>query len=286
MKLVRLGPPGQERPAVLVDETTALDLSGHIEDFGPSFFAEGRLPQLQMLLDGGDLPQLRVGPDTRYGSCIAGPGHIVGIGLNYADHAAESGQPVPDEPVVFSKAPSSLSGPNDPVLIPPDSQKTDWEVELGVVIGAKARYLPDQAAADAVIAGFCVVNDVSERHLQLERGGQWVKGKSYETFCPTGPWLCTPDEIDDAQDLAMFLDVNGVRMQTGSTKAMVFGVRHLIWYLSHCMVLEPGDLIATGTPPGVALGMSPSPYLKEGDVMELGIEGLGNQRQVCARAQV
>ena len=216
---------------------------------------------------------------TRIGAPIARPGHIIAIGLNYADHAREAGMDLPTEPIIFNKAPSSYSGPDDDVLIPRGSTKTDWEVELGIVIGRSAEYLPDEAAAMAHVAGYCICNDVSERDFQLNHGPTWVKGKSARTFCPTGPWLVTPDEVPDPQSLAMSLTVNGEVRQSGSTATMIFGVAHLVHYISQFMVLEAGDLIATGTPPGVGMGMKPPVFLKAGDVMELEIEGLGRQRQ-------
>ncbi len=224
-------------------------------------------------------------PGVRLGAPIPRPGKVICIGLNYRDHAAEAGLPVPAEPVVFLKAANTVVGPFDEVMIPRGSQKTDWEVELGVVIARTARYLPSQEAAAACIAGYCVSNDVSERAFQMERGGQWTKGKSCDTFNPLGPWLVTSDEVADPQQLSMRLDVNGERRQTGSTRTMVFGVLHIVHYLSQFMTLEPGDLISTGTPPGVAMGMKPQPrYLRTGDVMELEISGLGVQRQRCIDA--
>jgi 2-keto-4-pentenoate hydratase/2-oxohepta-3-ene-1,7-dioic acid hydratase in catechol pathway len=220
----------------------------------------------------------------RVGAPIARPGNILAIGLNYADHAAEAGMDVPSEPVLFTKAPSSYCGPNDTVLIPRTSVKTDWEVELGVVIGKEASYIADEAAAMDHVAGYCIVNDVSERDFQINRGPTWIKGKSAKTFCPTGPWLVSRDDIADPQALAMKLSVNGDSRQDGSTSTMIFGVAHLVWYLSQFLVLEAGDLIATGTPPGVGMGMKPPQYLAPGDVMELEIDGLGKQRQEVAQA--
>jgi 2,4-didehydro-3-deoxy-L-rhamnonate hydrolase len=215
----------------------------------------------------------------RFGCPVAGVGKFVAIGLNYADHAAESGVPIPKEPVVFMKATSCIQGPNDPIMLPRASVKTDWEVELGVVIGERARYVPKKDAL-SFVAGYCVINDVSEREYQLERGPQWDKGKGCDTFGPIGPWLVTPDEIENVHRLGMWLDVNGKRMQTGNTRTMIFDVAKLVSYVSHFMTLLPGDVITTGTPPGVGLGMKPPTYLKKGDVVELGIEGLGEQRQV------
>jgi len=217
---------------------------------------------------------------VRVGACVAGVGKFICIGLNYSDHAAESGMQVPPEPIIFMKATSAICGPDDPVLIPRGSEKTDWEVELGVVIGTRAKYV-SEADAVAHIAGYCVVNDVSERHFQTERSGQWTKGKSADHFGPIGPWLVTRDEVADPQSLGMWLTVNGEARQNGSTETMVFGAAHLVSYLSHFMSLQPGDIISTGTPPGVGMGMKPPTYLKAGDIVELGIDGLGRQRQIC-----
>jgi 2-keto-4-pentenoate hydratase/2-oxohepta-3-ene-1,7-dioic acid hydratase in catechol pathway len=285
MKLLRVGPVGEERPAVMTDDGRALDVSAQARDYGETFFADGGIDRLRSLMaDGADgLPEIDLRRE-RIGACIARPSQALCIGLNYADHAAESGLDVPAEPVVFNKAPNTVVGPNDDVLIPPDSVKTDWEVELGVVIGRRARYLADAEAAAGCVAGYCISNDVSEREYQNERGGQWVKGKSCETFNPCGPWLVTPDEVGDVQHLAMKLRLNGETVQDGSTSTMVFSVAHVVWYLSQFMVLEPGDLINTGTPPGVGMGMSPARYLADGDVMELEIERLGSQRQRCRDA--
>jgi 2-keto-4-pentenoate hydratase/2-oxohepta-3-ene-1,7-dioic acid hydratase in catechol pathway len=284
MKLLRIGPAGAERPAVLTDEGSFHDASAvATDDFGPHFLAQGGIERLADALSAGELPTLDAS-GQRIGAPITRPSKVICIGLNYADHAAESGMALPEEPVVFFKAPNTVVGPKDDVLLPIGGEKTDWEVELGVVIGSQARYLEDEAAAMSAIAGYCVSNDVSERAFQLERGGQWVKGKSCETFNPLGPWLVTPDEVGDLDSLGMWLDVNGERVQDGTTKNMVFDVPHLVWYLSQFMVLEPGDLINTGTPAGVGLGFDPPRYLQEGDVMELSIEGLGKQRQTCRRA--
>jgi 2-keto-4-pentenoate hydratase/2-oxohepta-3-ene-1,7-dioic acid hydratase in catechol pathway len=283
MKLMRLGDPGKEKPAVLVDGKT-LDVSSHVKEFDGAFFGGGGVERLKGIVERGGLPVLDP-TGRRIGAPVARPWKLIGIGLNYADHAKESGMPIPPEPVVFMKASNAVVGPYDTVLIPRGSQKTDWEVELGVVIGRTARYIESKEKALTYVAGYCVSNDVSERHFQLERGGQWDKGKSAETFNPLGPTLVTADELPDPQGLGMWLDVNGKRMQTGNTKTMVFGVAHLVWYLSQFMVLEPGDVITTGTPPGVGLGQKPSPiYLKAGDVMELSIDGLGKQRQVLKQA--
>jgi 2-keto-4-pentenoate hydratase/2-oxohepta-3-ene-1,7-dioic acid hydratase in catechol pathway len=277
---MRLGEPGREKPVVLVEDDTYVDVSDVVADFDERFFASGGAAQLADVVAQrrGDGAVARLAGE-RVGAPIARPHQIVCIGLNYSDHAAETGQSVPAEPIVFNKAPNTLVGPDDDVVIPRGSTKPDWEVELGVVIGRRCRYLADEEEAAESIAGYVVVNDVSERAFQLERGGQWVKGKSAETFNPCGPWLVTPDEIDEVQDLGMWLDVNGMRRQTGSTKTMLFGVAHLVHYLSQFMVLEPGDLINTGTPPGVGMGFQPPVWLQAGDVVQLGIEGLGRQQQ-------
>ena len=286
MRLVRFGPPGAERPGLLIPDsegTAAYDVSEIAGDYSPTFWQTGG----PALLEGAasavpvvDLGGVRLGPP------IARPPKIVCIGLNYHDHAAESGMKPPAEPIVFMKAPNTVVGPNDDVVIPPNSQQTDWEVELGVVIGRVARYLPDPAAAREAIGGYVLSNDISEREYQLERGGQWDKGKSCETFNPLGPWLVTPDEIGDPQTLGLRLDVNGTRMQNGTTADMIFGVDHLVWYLSQFMVLEPGDLINTGTPAGVGLGRRPRAYLRPGDTMTLDGDGLGQQHHVCVPAEI
>jgi len=275
MKFLRYGPRGNERPGLLDAEGTIRDLSGLIGDLGGEVLGNlGRFADLDI----STLPVVE--GDPRIGACVAGTRKFMGIGLNYADHAAESGMAVPEEPVLFMKATSAISGPDDPIIIPRGSEKTDWEVELGVVIGKRAKYVSEEAALDHV-AGYCVINDLSERAFQIERGGQWVKGKSCDNFGPTGPWLVTPDEAGDPQDLGLWLCVNGEKVQDGSTRTMVFGVAHLISYLSRFMTLEPGDIISTGTPPGVGLGMTSPRYLKPGDRVELGVDGLGIQRQVC-----
>jgi 2-keto-4-pentenoate hydratase/2-oxohepta-3-ene-1,7-dioic acid hydratase in catechol pathway len=283
MRLLRVGPAGAERPAVLIDGTVR-DASGEITDYDGAFFAGGGLDRLRSIVatSADSLPA--VGPGERIGSPVRRPGKVVCIGLNYADHAAESGAPLPTEPVVFMKDPSTVVGPNDDVFIPRTSTKTDWEVELGVVIGATARYLDRVEDAAAVIAGYCVSHDVSERHFQLERGGQWDKGKSCETFNPLGPWLVTADEVTDPQQLDLWLKVNGEDRQNGTTSNMVFPVHEIVHYLSQFMVLEPGDVVNTGTPAGVGLGMTPPTYLQAGDVVELGVEGLGAQRQTFVPA--
>jgi 2,4-diketo-3-deoxy-L-fuconate hydrolase len=264
----------------MVAEDAYVDISDLTEDINGAFLEQLDVAALSATIssrisDG----QVNALAGQRLGAPIARPHQVLCIGLNYADHAAESGMELPEEPIVFNKAPNTVTGPNDDVVIPRGSTKTDWEVELGVVIGVRASYVQSPQDAWKHIAGFTVVNDVSEREFQLERGGQWVKGKSCATFNPCGPWLVTPEEVSDVHDLGMWLDVNGRRRQTGSTRTMIFNVPHLIWYLSQFMVLEPGDLINTGTPPGVGLGMTPPTYLKDGDVMELGIDRIGKQHQ-------
>ncbi len=285
MKLARFGPPGRETPVVIDASGAMWDTSTITEDYDGRFFGDGGMSRLREVLKMSGNGLLRVeNSGLRIGAPIARPGKVVCIGLNYSDHAAESGMPVPEEPIVFFKAPNTVVGPNDDVIIPRGAAKTDWEVELGVVIGSECKYLDDPSDAMKHIAGFVVSNDVSERAFQLERGGQWVKGKSCETFNPCGPWLVTPDEVGDVGSLPMWLDVNGQRRQTGTTATMVFDVPYLLHYLSQFMVLEPGDLINTGTPPGVGMGASPPAFLKPGDAMELGIQTLGTQRQVCIKA--
>jgi 2,4-didehydro-3-deoxy-L-rhamnonate hydrolase len=283
MRLARIGEPGQESPAVERDGSL-LDVSELVSDYDRTFWETGGLERLAALVEERwqALPSLqgRVGPP------VVQPSKVVCIGLNYRDHAIESGMALPEEPIVFFKAPNTVVGPNDDVLIPPGSEKTDWEVELAVVIGATCRYLPDEGAAANRIAGYAISNDISERAYQLERGGQWVKGKSCETFNPLGPVLVTADEVPDPQALEVRLAVNGVERQRSSTAQMIFGVHHIVWYLSQFMVLEPGDVINTGTPAGVGLGLKPPTFLKSGDVMELSVEGLGSQRQECRPAQV
>ncbi|MDP1877437.1 MAG: fumarylacetoacetate hydrolase family protein [Actinomycetota bacterium] len=280
MRLMRIGAAGQERPAALVDEGQYVDLSDVVPDLDEAFLGSGGLDRLHEVAAARiEVGQVLSLGDVRIGSPIARPHQILCIGLNYSDHAAETGQAVPDEPILFTKSPNTMAGPDDDVRIPRGSTKTDWEVELGVVIGRRASYLDSVDDARAAIAGYCVVNDVSERAFQMERGGQWSKGKSAETFNPCGPWLVTPDEVPDVLALDMWLDVNGVRRQTGSTSTMVFDPFFLVHYLSQFLVLEPGDLINTGTPPGVGLGLKPPVFLAPGDVMELGITGLGSQRQ-------
>ncbi|MDP4021497.1 fumarylacetoacetate hydrolase family protein [Methylobacterium sp. NEAU 140] len=275
MKLIRHGAIGDEKPGLVDARGGYRDLSGLVRDIaGPALSPES-LARLRML-DPDSLPL--VPPDTRLGPCVGGTRNVVAIGLNYADHAAETGSPIPSEPIIFNKAPSSLCGPNDTVIIPKSSTKTDWEVELAIVIGTRASYVHANEALNFV-AGACICNDVSEREWQTERGGTWTKGKSAPTFGPLGPWLVTLDEIPDLKNLAMSLDVSGERRQTGSTATMIFDVPQIVAYVSHFMMLEPGDVITTGTPPGVGLGMKPPRFLKEGDTMTLRIAGLGEQRQ-------
>lgn len=282
MKVMRVGSVGRERPAVRLDDGRVVDVSAHVADVDGSFLDGGGLDRLaRIVAEADELPE--VDPNVRVGSPVARPGKVVCIGLNFADHAAESGMDLPEEPTVFFKAPNTIVGPHDDVLLPPMSKKGDWEVELAVVIGSTARYLSAPADAPSVIAGYAISNDVSEREFQLERGGQWVKGKSCETFNPLGPWLVTPDELDDVGSLDMSCRVNGEQMQTGTTASMAFDPSHIVWYLSQFMVLEPGDLINTGTPAGVGLGHTPPRFLRPGDVMELGIDGLGVQRQHVRR---
>jgi 2,4-didehydro-3-deoxy-L-rhamnonate hydrolase len=281
MKLVRYGRAGREKPG-LVDATGKLrDLSDHVDDIDAAALSPASVKRLRRLKP-DDLPAVRGTP--RLGPPVGGIGKIVAIGLNYADHAAESGVQPPKEPVVFIKVTTSISGPFDDVIIPKDSQKSDWEVELALVIGSTARHVPEESALDCV-AGYLICNDVSEREYQLERAGQWDKGKGCDTFAPLGPWLVTRDEIPDPQNLDMWLDVNGERMQTGNTRTMIFGVAHIVSYLSRFMTLMPGDIITTGTPPGVGMGKKPQRFLKPGDVMTLGVQGLGEQRQTCVKWQ-
>ena len=280
MKLMRVGEPGRERPAVRMTDGSVIDVSSVVDDYDGGWLAAGGLAALEARLEEGvgGFPTVDTGAE-RIGAPIARPGNILAIGLNYADHAAEAGMDVPTEPVLFTKAPNSFCGPFDTVLIPRTSVKTDWEVELGVVIGKEASYVADEAAALEHVAGYCIVNDVSERAFQLERGGQWVKGKSADTFAPIGPWLVTPDEVPDPQNLGMQLEVNNKRYQDGNTNTMIFGVATLVSYISRYMTLLPGDIVTTGTPPGVGQGQTPPLFLKPGDVMVLRIEGLGEQRQ-------
>ncbi|MFC4174268.1 fumarylacetoacetate hydrolase family protein [Microvirga sp. GCM10011540] len=275
MKLVRFGNPGQEKPGIVDGNGQIRDVSSILPDFSGKSLTSESLARLKQV-DPSSLPSAPAG--QRLGPCVGNVRNFIAIGLNYADHAAETGAAIPAEPIVFNKAPSCIVGPNDDVIIPRGSQKTDWEVELAIVIGDRASYVGANEALDFV-AGYCVCNDVSEREYQLERGGTWTKGKGCPTFGPIGPWLVTKDEIADVQNLSMWLDVNGERMQTGSTKTMIFNVAQIVSYVSHFMILEPGDVITTGTPPGVGMGMKPQRFLKAGDVVTLGIEGLGEQRQ-------
>ena len=275
MKLLRHGPKGAERPGLLHSDGTIRDLTGIVPDIGGAVLSDVGLSALRGI-DADALP--KVAADTRLGPCVSGTGKFICIGLNYADHAAESGMQVPPEPVIFMKATSAICGPNDPIIIPRTSEKTDWEVELAVVIGTACKYVSEADSLNYV-AGYCVTNDVSERAFQTERAGQWTKGKSCDNFGQMGPWLVTRDEVADPQNLKMWLTVNGQTMQNGSTKTMVYGVAHVVSYLSQFMTLQPGDVISTGTPPGVGMGMKPPQYLRAGDVVELGIEGLGQQRQ-------
>lgn len=282
MKLLRYGPAGQEKPGLLDASGAIRDLSTVVPDIAGSTLTPAGLAKLKSL-DPMALPAVPGNP--RLGPCVNRVGKFICIGLNYSDHAAETGATVPPEPIIFMKATSAITGPNDDVIIPKNSQKTDWEVELGVVIGSEARYVSE---ADAMkhVAGYCVINDVSERAFQTERHGQWTKGKSADSFGPIGPWLVTADEVPDPQGLAMFCDVNGKRFQNGSTKTMVYGVRYLVSYLSQFMSLQPGDIISTGTPPGVGMGQKPPVYLKDGDAIHLGIAGLGEQRQTARNYRV
>ena len=276
MKLLRYGDKGAEKPGLLDAGGTIRDLSGVIDDIDATVLAEHRLRELAAL-EPASLPA--VGTNSRLGPPVAKVGKFLCIGLNYSDHAAETNSPIPAEPILFMKATSAITGPDDPVIIPRDSEKTDWEVELGVVIGREVRYIDEAEALDAV-AGYCVINDVSERAFQLERSGQWVKGKSADSFGPMGPYLVTRDEVADPQKLRLWLEVDGKRFQDGSTETMVFGVAHLISYVSRFMSLQPGDVISTGTPPGVGMGQKPQIFLRPGNVIRLGVEGLGEQHQV------
>jgi 2-keto-4-pentenoate hydratase/2-oxohepta-3-ene-1,7-dioic acid hydratase in catechol pathway len=276
MKLVRYGNPGKEKPGLIDAEGKLRDLSAIVKDIGPDQLSDAALAKIAKVKT-DKLPLVRGKP--RMGCPLTGVGKFIAIGLNYADHAAESGLPIPPEPILFMKATTCIQGPNDPVMLPKGSVKSDWEVELGVVIGTKARYVSQKEALNFV-AGYCTINDVSEREFQIERGGTWDKGKGCDTFGPIGPWLVTRDEVPNPQKLDMWLDLNGKRVQTGNTKTMIFSVAKIVSYVSQFMTLMPGDVITTGTPPGVGLGMKPPLYLKKGDVMTLGIQGLGDQSQV------
>ncbi|MFK5981027.1 MAG: fumarylacetoacetate hydrolase family protein [Rhizobiaceae bacterium] len=276
MKLLRFGDVGQEKPGILDDNGTIRDLSAHVDDWTGDNLSDASLAKIAAI-DLSGLPE--VDGSVRLGACVANIGKFMCIGLNYSDHAAETGAEIPEHPILFMKANSAIVGPNDDVEIPRNSKCTDWEVELGIVIGKAAKYV-DEADVDQYVAGYCVINDVSERHFQTKLSGNWTKGKSCDTFGPTGPWMVTRDEVGDTCNLAMHLDVNGKRMQTGDTSTMIFNVAQIVSHLSQLMTLHPGDVISTGTPPGVGMGIKPTPvYLKPGDVMELSIEGLGVQRQ-------
>ncbi|MCY4137083.1 MAG: fumarylacetoacetate hydrolase family protein [Rhodobacteraceae bacterium] len=276
MKLIRHGPPGAEKPGLVDIDGQLRDLSGHVRDVTGSVLDDRSLDRLRDV-DPQSLPL--VARDSRLGPCVGEVGKVVCVGLNYSDHAAETGAPTPKEPILFFKATSAISGPNDSVMIPRDSLRTDWEVELGIVIGSEVRYV-EEADALSHVAGYCVVNDVSERDFQTKRGGQWVKGKSADTFCPLGPWLVTRDEVPDPQGLDMWLDVNGERRQDSSTSNMIFSAAFLVSYISRFMSLQAGDVIATGTPAGVGMGRNPQVWLAAGQTMRLGIQGLGEQRQL------
>ena len=280
MKLLRFGNSGQEKPGIIDNDGNIRDLSGVIDDINGSTVSPDGLNKINQI-DISSLPIVSNNP--RIGPCVGSVGKFLCIGLNYSDHAAETGAEAPPEPILFQKATSAIIGPNDDVEIPKNSNATDWEVELGIIIGKKAKYIAEGTSQD-YIAGYCVVNDVSERDFQAKRAGQWTKGKSCDTFGPIGPYLVTKDEVSDPQDLSMTLDVNGQRMQDGSTKTMIFSVNHIVHYLSQFMSLNPGDVIATGTPPGVGLGMKPPVFLKSGDTMKLSIQGLGEQNQKCIQA--
>lgn len=282
MKLMRVGNNGAEKPAILLDDGSIRDLTSIVDDIGGEALTPAGISKIAAA-DHSSLPTLDAG--ARVGPCVGSVGKFICIGLNYADHAEEAGLAVPEEPIIFMKATSAICGPYDDVIIPRNSEKTDWEVELGIVIGKEARYVSEADALDHV-AGYCVVNDVSERAFQVERSGQWTKGKSADTFGPIGPWMVTRDEIADPQDLSMWLDVDGHRYQDGSTKTMIFSVKHIVHYLSQFMSLQPGDIITTGTPPGVGMGIKPDPvFLKAGQTMKLAIEGLGEQQQTTVAAK-
>jgi len=276
MKLLRVGEVGSEKPAILDSDNNIRDLSNYVGDIDGSTINSAGLKLIEEI----NLEELPVvSSDVRIGPCIGSVGKYVCIGLNYSDHAEEANMPIPSEPIIFFKAPSCISGPYDAIVLPKSAEKVDWEVELCVVIGAEAKYVSEQEAMNYV-AGFCVANDVSERHFQLERGGQWVKGKSADSFGPIGPWLVTKDEVQDCQNLSLYLEVDGRRYQDGSTGTMIFNVPHIVSYVSHFMSLQPGDIIATGTPPGVGMGQDPQTYLKAGQVVTASVEGLGTQRQL------
>jgi 2-keto-4-pentenoate hydratase/2-oxohepta-3-ene-1,7-dioic acid hydratase in catechol pathway len=275
MKLVRFGPAGSEKPGIIDQAGKIRDLSSQISDINADAISKDGLAKLRAV-DPASLPEAPAG--ARIGAPVAGTRNFIAVGLNYADHATETGAPIPEEPILFNKLANTIVGPNDNVIMPRGAKKLDWEIEIAFVIGKRAQYVAEADAMDH-IAGYAVCNDVSERYFQIERGGQWMKGKCFETSGPLGPWLVTPDEIDDVQNLDMWLDVNGKRMQTGNTKTMIFSIAHCLHYISQFMILEPGDVVTTGTPPGVGLGMKPPVFLNVGDVMTLGIQGLGEQRQ-------
>ncbi len=282
MKLLRVGKLGEEKPAVLDDNGLIRDLSAHISEIDTEFLGNNGYEKVAKL----DLESLPViDENERIGQPVSHVGKFICVGLNYADHAAESGMDVPSEPVLFMKATSAVMGPNDTVFMPPKSKKSDWEVELGVIIGKEAKYVSEADAMDH-IAGFCVINDLSEREYQIEKEGQWCKGKGCDTFGPIGPYLVTTDEVEDSNQLGIWLELNGKRVQNGNTNTMVYKVPYLIHYISQFMSLQPGDIISTGTPPGVGFGMSPPTYLKEGDMMRLGIDGMGEQQQIVARTEI
>ncbi|GAC1330528.1 MAG: fumarylacetoacetate hydrolase family protein [Beijerinckiaceae bacterium] len=274
MKLVRYGERGREKPGLIHSDGTIRDLSAVIPDLAGEHLSAANLKRVTEAAR-GDLPKVSGNP--RLGPCVAKPGNFIAVGLNYVDHAKESGMPIPSEPILFNKAPNCICGPNDDIIVPKGPKKLDWEIELGIVIGKRASHINESDVA-AHVAGYCLANDVSEREYQLERGGNWMKGKSCPTFGPLGPWLVTPDEVGDVQNLNMWLDVDGQRMQKGSTKTMIFDVKKIVSYVSHFMVLDPGDVIITGTPPGVGLGMKPPRFLKEGETISLGMDKLGEQK--------
>ncbi len=280
MKLIRFGKAGSEKPGLILTDGTKINASGFGGDYDPSFFASDGLNRLQMWLEDNHSTAPKIDEAERLGAPIANPGKLVCIGLNYVDHAKEGGMDIPDEPILFFKATSSVVGPNDDLIIPKNSEKTDWEVELGVIIGRKASYVPEENAMEYV-AGYCLHNDYSERAFQLEQGGQWVKGKSCDSFAPLGPYLATKDEIEDINNLRLWLKVNGELKQDGNTSKLIFGIPYLVSYVSQFMTLHPGDIISTGTPAGVGLGFNPPQYLKPGDKVELGIEGLGSSTQTA-----
>lgn len=283
MKLIRFGEPGKEKPGIIDKNEKRKDVSAAFTDWNAAFFANDGLKKLDEYITA--TPVMPDVADTiRWASPVARPGKVICIGLNYSDHAKESGMPIPEEPIIFQKASNTVVGPYDNIIIPKNSSKTDWEVELGIIIEKEARYLNSEKEAEDCIAGYCISHDVSERAFQLERGGQWTKGKSCDNFNPTGPFMLTRNEVKNVQDLSMALFVNGEQMQKGNTGTMIFNCFHVVYYLSQFMTLEPGDLITTGTPPGVGMGMKPARYLRAGDVVELAIEGLGSQKQVCINA--